>query len=102
MTRVEKYHSYREQIANMKVEDLSSKTLTTQKINKLTEARNNSRLQYDEIMSAYSMFGNNDSSKENKLHYRLNIHQIIYLIIALAIIFGLSVLLIMFGINLWR
>ena len=63
MTRVEKFHAYREEIANMKVEETSIKKTAASKINEITNSKASSRLAYDEVMSAYDLY-NSDTKKE--------------------------------------
>ena len=88
MTRVEKFRHYREEIANMKVEDFSEKKLTANKVSKLSESK---PLTYADVMDALNV----QTSKKNSFGFRLNANQIIYGVVAIATISLLIVLLIL-------
>ena len=88
MTRVEKFRRYREEIANMKVEDFSEKKLTAKKVSEIRESKS---LTYHDIADVYQL----DESKRNSLGFRLSKDQILYLVVALATITLLVVLLIL-------
>lgn len=89
MTRVEKFHRYREEIANMKVENNSSKKITSDQIESIIDKNGSKKLNYDEIITAYNI---EKSSLKVGLNIRLT--QILYWLLACIIIGGLIVLLI--------
>lgn len=88
MTRVEKFRRYREEIANMKVEDFSEKKLTAKKVSKIRESKS---LTYHDIADVYQL----DESKHSSLGFRLSKDQILYLVVAFATITLLVVFLIL-------
>lgn len=97
MTRVEKFHDYRQEIAKMKVEDNSLKSKTAKHISEITKNKPNNQLAFDEIMKPVDLFEN--KSKENKKLYRnkLSLDQFLYGLVAVIVVGLLVTLIIIFA-----
>lgn len=91
MTRVEKFHRYREEIANMKVENFTEKKITSDQVEMMIDSKGSKNLDCDEIYTAYNLDG-----KKTKFSLNLRISQLIYFVIACVVIGTLVALLFIF------
>ena len=91
MTRVEKYRTYREEIANMKIENFSSKKVTSQKIERIRIDNDSAKLGYDEVLNAFDIYDTDAKKVKTKYRVHLRKAQIVYLVVATVVIVGLLI-----------
>ena len=87
MTRVEKFHRYREEIANMKIEDNSSKSLASKQVQNMR--KNSEKINYDEVINAYGI----KNEKSLRIGLKIRLDQVLYVALALIVIATLVALL---------
>lgn len=100
MTRVEKYRTYREEIANMKFQSSSSKKTVSEKVGSLRNIYSGSKLQYEEVLNAYEVYDSDAKDVKKRRIIKLRKTQIIYLVIACSVVLGLLIGVIISGVNL--
>lgn len=100
MTRVEKYRSYREEIANMKIENFSSKKAVSEKIERICNNNESSKLNYEEVLNAFDVYDTDGEPVKRKRKIRLRKSQIIYIAVATIVVAALLVGVILTGRNL--
>lgn len=99
MTRVEKYHRYREEISNMKVENFSTKKEVSSQIEK--DDYHTKVISYDKVMDIFDIYDTDATNKKHKRLFHLRKDQIIYCLIATIIILIILIPMIFIGIDLW-
>lgn len=100
MTRVEKYRTYREEIANMKIESFSSKKVVSQRIERICNDNESSKLGYDEVLKVFDVYDSDAKKVKKHINLRLKKSQIIYLLVATIVIVGLLIGVIVTGLKL--
>lgn len=100
MTRVEKFHRYREEIANMKFETQSNKKTISEKIDRMCSSSDTSMLNYEQVLNVFDSYDPDAKNNKKRHHIKLRKNQIIYWSIASAVIIGLLVGIIVVGIKL--
>ena len=100
MTRVEKFHRYREEIANMKFETQSNKKTISEKIDRMCSNSDTSMLNYEQVLNVFDSYDPDAKNNKKRHHIKLRKNQIIYWSIASAVIIGLLVGIIVVGIKL--
>ena len=101
MTRVEKYRRYRQEISNMKFETFSEKREVAKEVNKVHDARNGNKLNYEQVMAVNETFDNGEIKFKKRRLINLTKYEIFYFLIAALVIVALVIGLIVTGINLW-
>lgn len=101
MTRVEKYRRYREEIANMKVENFSSKSEAAKQVDKITSLTGDNKIGFEDVMGIREIYAENDEITKKTHRFHLREDQIIYLLVCFLIGAILLVSLIVTGINVW-
>lgn len=101
MTRVEKYRRYRQEIANMKFEDSSSKQkLVNDEIRK-DSLYDNKLVGYESVMNVYDSYDTNGKNQKHKHSFRIRKDQVRYCLIAASVLTVLLVGIILVGIKIW-
>lgn len=96
MTRVEKFHTYRQEIANMKVEEFSVKSETSKRISEITRIKSSSKLDYDEIMSPLELFEKGSNKNKKLYRFKPSLDQILYVLVGLILVGTLICLIVLF------
>ena len=102
MTRVEKYRRYRQEISNMKFETFSEKREVAKEVNKVHDARNGNKLNYEQVMAVNETFDNGEIKFKKRRLINLTKYEIFYYLIAFGIIAILVIALVITGIHTWR
>ena len=102
MTRVEKYHRYRIEIANMKFETLTTKSKVSKEIDKLHNHDVGSKLNYEQVMNVHEVYDDSDTKLKKRKLICLTKYEIFYYFIALIFLLGMIIALILVGLNTWR
>ena len=101
MTRVEKYRRYRQEIANMKFEESSSKQkLVNEQIRK-DSSYDNKVIGYESVMNVFDSYDTNGKNQKHKHSFRIRKDQVRYCLVAVSVLSVLLVGIILVGINLW-
>ena len=101
MTRVEKYHRYRIEIANMKFETLTTKNKVSKEVEKIHNPNLGNKLNYEQVMNVHEAYDESDTKLKRKRLICLTKYEIFYYSIALLFIVAIIVSLILVGIKLW-
>lgn len=91
MTRVEKFHRYREEIAHMKFESVSNKKTISQEIERLCDDNDSSKLGYEQVINVLDSY---DPDGETPKHHRVikfRKRQIVYWSVAAIVIVSLLI-----------
>lgn len=100
MTRVEKFRHYREEIANMKFESSSNKKSISEKIGRLCDTNESSKLDYEQVLNIFDTYDPDVKSAKRKRHFKLRKRQVIYWSFASIVILALLIGIIVTAVNL--
>lgn len=102
MTRVEKYHRYRNEIANMKFETLTTKSKVSKEVDKIHNPNLGSKLNYEQVMYVHEAYDESDTKLKKKRLICLTKYQIFYYSVALIFLLIMIAILILVGLKTWR
>lgn len=100
MTRVEKYRRYREEIANMKFENSSTRKTLSETIERMCVDNDSQKLKYEQVLDVFDSYDPDAKSTKRKHHFTLRKSQITYYSIAGAVILALVIAIIVVASNL--
>lgn len=100
MTRVEKFRRYREEIANMKFENSSTKKTLSETIERMCVDNDSQKLKYEQVLDVFDTYDPDAKNTKKKHHLRLRKSQIIYYSVASVVILALVIAIIVVACNL--
>lgn len=100
MTRVEKFRRYREEIANMKFESSSNKKTLSETIERMCVDNDSQKLNYEQVLDVFDTYDPDAKDTKRKHHIKLRKSQIIYYLVAGAVILALVISIIVVACNL--
>ena len=91
MTRVEKFRRYREEIANMKFENASSKKTISETIERMCDVNESSKLHYDQVLDVFDTYDPDAQETKKGIKIRFRKRQVIYYTVASIVILTLLI-----------